>query len=40
MRRFRTIVGLLALSLLLTPQSAEAYFWAWLDDWSATTSHS
>ncbi|MEO5821482.1 MAG: hypothetical protein ABIT71_13335 [Vicinamibacteraceae bacterium] len=34
MRRLRTIVALVLLSLALTPVPADAYFWAWLDDWS------
>jgi hypothetical protein len=34
MPRLGKVVALLVLSLLLTPRSADAYFWAWLDDWS------
>src|SRR5688572_5255123 len=34
MRRLRTVVALVVLSLALTPVPADAYFWAWLDDWS------
>jgi hypothetical protein len=34
MRRLGTIVAFAVLSLGLTPVSADAYFWAWLDDWS------
>jgi hypothetical protein len=34
MRRLGTIVALAVSSLIVTPAPADAYFWAWLDDWS------
>lgn len=34
MRRLGTILACVVFSLALTPRAADAYFWAWLDDWS------